>query len=143
MPTTTKTMLEFDEIKPYIGARVRNSKHDLLGGALAGEIMDLPEQRGVLVFPRICFTDEEHVSFTHTLGRFVYELRGEEIYKVSLDTGENATAEYLKAAFFWHFDGFMSPMPDPREPTGRQGSFGTGHRRYRVCEYLRRLRSFA
>ena len=111
MTTATKTMLEFDAIKPNIGARVHNGKQDLLGGALAGEIMELLEQRGVLVFPQIHLTDDEHVSFTCTLGKFARELRGEEIYKVSLDTGENATAEYLKAAFFWHFDGFMSPMP--------------------------------
>jgi alpha-ketoglutarate-dependent taurine dioxygenase len=43
--------------------------------------------------------------------KFARELRGEDIYKITLDTGQNATAEYLKGAFFWHFDGFMSPMP--------------------------------
>jgi alpha-ketoglutarate-dependent taurine dioxygenase len=73
--------------------------------------MDLIEDRGVLVFPEIDFNDDEHIAFTKTLGTFARELRGDDIYKVSLDTGENATAEYLKAAFFWHFDGFMSPMP--------------------------------
>jgi alpha-ketoglutarate-dependent taurine dioxygenase len=73
--------------------------------------MELLEQRGVLVFPRIDFTDDEHVAFTCTLGKFAKELRGEEIYKVTLDAAQNATAEYLKAAFFWHFDGYMSPMP--------------------------------
>ena len=59
----------------------------------------------------IDMTDEEHIAFTHTLGTFARELRGGEIYKVTLDEGQNQTAEYLKGAFFWHFDGFMSPMP--------------------------------
>jgi alpha-ketoglutarate-dependent taurine dioxygenase len=111
MTVAEQTKLRAEAIKPKIGARVLNSKQELLGGAIAGEIMDLLEDRGVLVFPEIGFTDEEHVAFTSTLGTFARELRGEEIYKVSLDEGKNATAEYLKGAFFWHFDGFMSPMP--------------------------------
>lgn len=111
MPAGEKTTLRFEQIKPTIGARVLNSKEELLDGALARQIMELLEDRGVLVFPEIRFTDDEHVAFTSTLGKFARELRGEEIYKVSLDEGQNASAEYLKAAFFWHFDGFMSPMP--------------------------------
>jgi alpha-ketoglutarate-dependent taurine dioxygenase len=111
MATAMKSVLAFEAIKPNIGARVLNGKDDLLGSAIAGELMDLLERHGVLVFPQIHFTDDEHVAFTCTLGKFARELRGEEIYKVSLDTGQNVTAEYLKAAFFWHFDGFMSPMP--------------------------------
>jgi alpha-ketoglutarate-dependent taurine dioxygenase len=111
MATQEKTRLLIEEIKPKIGARVLNSKKQLLSGELADDIMDALEQRSVLVFPEICFTDEEHVAFTTTLGTFARELRGEDIYNVSLDSAENSTAEYLKAAFFWHFDGFMSPMP--------------------------------
>lgn len=111
MTVAQQAKLCAEQIKPKIGARVLNGKEELLGGTLAGEIMELLEQRGVLVFPEIDFTDEEHVAFTSTLGKFARELRGEDIYKVSLDEGKNATAEYLKAAFFWHFDGFMSPMP--------------------------------
>lgn len=106
-----KSALRFEEVKPLIGARILNSKDELLSGSLATEIMDLLEQKGVLVFPEVHFTDEEQIAFTTSLGKFAKELRGESIYKVSLDSGENATAEYLKAAFFWHFDGFMSPMP--------------------------------
>jgi alpha-ketoglutarate-dependent taurine dioxygenase len=111
MATTALAALRSENIKPRIGARVLNSKEDLLGGQLAGEIMNLIEERGVLVFPEIHFDDEEQMAFTRTLGTFAREIDGRDIYKVSLDTGQNATAEYLKAAFFWHFDGFMSPMP--------------------------------
>lgn len=111
MATATPIELISEAIKPRIGSRVLNGKPDLLSGALSRDIMELLEQRGVLVFPGIAFSDEEHVAFTSTLGHFARELRGEDLYKITLDAGQNATAEYLKAAFFWHFDGYMSPMP--------------------------------
>src|SRR5689334_19884113 len=101
MKVAEKTRLRTEQIKPKIGARVLNEKEELLSGELAGEIMETLEDRGVLVFPKIGFNDDQQIAFTSTLGKFARELRGEEIYKVSLDTGENATAEYLKAAFFW------------------------------------------
>lgn len=111
MSVTQALGLKTETIKPNIGARVLNSKEELLSGDLAAGIMDLLEQHGVLVFPEVHFTDEEQVTFTSTLGTFARELRGADIYKITLDEKENATAEYLKGAFFWHFDGFMSPMP--------------------------------
>lgn len=106
-----KGSFSHDELKTSIGSRVLNGKDELLEGGLAGAIMELLEQRGVLVFPQVHFSDEEQIRFTSTLGVFAREIRGEEIYKITLDAGENANAEYLKAAFFWHFDGYMSPMP--------------------------------
>lgn len=111
MATAAKARFASEEIKPNIGSRILADKDALLSGDYAAQIMDLLEQRGVLVFPEIHFTDEEQVAFTSTLGTFARELRGEEVYKITLDAGQNATAEYLKGAFFWHFDGFMSPMP--------------------------------
>jgi len=111
MATLAKTALKSENITPNIGARVLNTKAELLSGDIAEQIMDLIEQRGVLVFPEIHFNDEEQIAFTTTLGTFAREISGEQIHKITLDTGENATAEYLRGAFFWHFDGFMSPMP--------------------------------
>jgi len=111
MATAAKARFVSEELKPKIGSRILADKEALLSGDYADAILDLLEQRGVLVFPEIHFTDEEQVAFTQTLGTFARELRGEEIYKITLDSGQNATAEYLKGAFFWHFDGFMSPMP--------------------------------
>ena len=111
MATVARLKLMSEEIKPKIGSRVLNSKAELLDGALGADIMDLLEQRGVLVFPEVHMNDEEHIAFTHTLGTFARELRGGDIYKITLDAGQNQTAEYLKGAFFWHFDGFSSPMP--------------------------------
>jgi alpha-ketoglutarate-dependent taurine dioxygenase len=110
MTILDKVRFATQEIKPNIGSRVLADKSVLLSGDHAPDIMGLLEQRGVLVFPEIHFSDDEHVSFTHTLGKFARE-NGADIYRVTLDAAQNDTAEYLKAAFFWHFDGFSSPVP--------------------------------
>ncbi len=111
MPVAEKLRLRAETIKPKIGARVRNQKDELLDGALGGEIMDLLEERGVLVFPEIGFTDQEQVAFTSTLGNYARERGGEDVYKITLDPKQNATADLLHGTFFWHFDGFMSAVP--------------------------------
>lgn len=108
---TASRQLLVEEIKPAIGARILAEKDTLIGGEYAAEIMDLLEQRGVLVFPKMLFNDEEQVAFTKTLGIFARERHGQDIHKITLDPTQSDTAEYLKAAFLWHFDGFSSPMP--------------------------------
>jgi alpha-ketoglutarate-dependent taurine dioxygenase len=107
------TQLVHEPIKPKIGSRVWNDKAALLSGAFAGEIRELLEQRGVLVFPQIQFTDEEQVAFTKTLGEFAPEIRGlGDIYKVSLDPKVSPSgAEYLKGSLYWHIDGTMNDVP--------------------------------
>lgn len=111
MATTAVTEISFTEIKPKIGSVVHADKAALLSGIYARQIRDMLEQRGVLVFPEIHFTDDEHVAFTKTLGAYAPDLDGGDIYKISVDEKVNATAEYLKGASFWHFDGYMSPKP--------------------------------
>jgi alpha-ketoglutarate-dependent taurine dioxygenase len=111
MATAAKARFASEEIKPKIGSRILADKAALLSGEHTGEIRELLEMRGVLVFPEIHFDDDEQIAFTSTLGKFARELRGEEIYKITLDQSVTATADYLKATIFWHFDGFASPMP--------------------------------
>lgn len=111
MSVAGKTRLVVEQIKPRIGARVLVDRHALLSGEHAADLMDLLEQRGVLVFPEVNFTEEEQIAFTNTLGKFTKEIFGAQVYKVSLDPTVTATAEYLKGAFYWHFDGSMSAMP--------------------------------
>ena len=111
MTIAEKAGLKVRHLKPKIASEVITDKETLLGGKHAGEIRDLLEMRGVLVFPRINLTDEEQVAFTKTLGTFAHEIHGEEIYKITMDTSENVRADYLKGAFFWHIDGTMSKMP--------------------------------
>jgi alpha-ketoglutarate-dependent taurine dioxygenase len=101
-----------EPIKPLIGSRVLNDKKDLLSGKFATEIRELLEQRGVLVFPEIHFTDEEQVAFTNTLGKLEPERNSGTVFKVTLDTKENPhSAEYLKGSLYWHLDGTMNDVP--------------------------------
>jgi alpha-ketoglutarate-dependent taurine dioxygenase len=110
MATLAKARLETSDIEPLIGTAIHNDKATLLSGELSGAIRDLLEQRGVLLFPKIGFTDEEQVAFTRTLGTVNSE--GEDgIYKVTMDQSENSLRDYLRGAFYWHFDGFSSPKP--------------------------------
>lgn len=111
MPVAEKLRLRAEQIKPLIGARLLNSKEELLDGTLGEEIMDLLEARGVLVLPGIGFTDEEQLAFTSTLGKLARERGGQDVFKITLDAKQNATADLLHGTFFWHFDGFMSTIP--------------------------------
>ena len=107
----TRTRLHYENIKPNIAARVLNSKAELLSGDLAEEIRDLIEQRGVLVFPQVHFSNDEQVAFTKTLGTFMPEKPGEDIYNISLDPAMGEHRDYLKGSLFWHADGTMNPLP--------------------------------
>lgn len=109
---TAKTQLVHEPIKPNIGSRVLNSKQELLSGAIATEIRNLLEARGVLVFPEVHFSDEEQIAFTKTLGTFQPERNSGDVFKVTLDTKENPhSAEYLKGSLYWHLDGTMNDVP--------------------------------
>ncbi|TGD71707.1 TauD/TfdA family dioxygenase [Mangrovimicrobium sediminis] len=99
------------DLKPAIGSEVLSDRDTLLGGEYAGQIRELMEQRGVLVFPGIGLDDADQVAFTKTLGTFAYEVQGDEIFKITMDSRENDRADYLKGAFFWHIDGTMSKVP--------------------------------
>ncbi|SEQ96548.1 Taurine dioxygenase, alpha-ketoglutarate-dependent [Solimonas aquatica] len=99
------------DIAPRIATAIHADKKTLLSGEYAGRIRELLERRGVLVFPQINFSDEEQVAFTNTLGTFAPELAGEIVYKVTLDTNENARADYLKGSWYWHIDGTMNEVP--------------------------------
>jgi alpha-ketoglutarate-dependent taurine dioxygenase len=115
MSVATKVQLKAENLKPNIGSRILNSKEELLSGELASEIRDLLEQRGVLVFPQIGFTDQEQVAFTKTMGTFAPEMHdkeGEEnVHPITLDESVNASATYLRGSLYWHIDGTMNTVP--------------------------------
>ena len=108
--TATK-VLKHEEIKPLIGSRVLNTKEELLTCDYADQIRELLEERGVLVFPKIDFTDEEQLAFTGTMGDIGHERTGEELTTISLDPEKSNAVEYLKGSFYWHFDGTMQDKP--------------------------------
>ena len=103
--------LTIRDLTPRIATEIRADKVTLLRGEHAAKFRELLEQRGVLVFPQIGFTDEEQITFTQTLGTFAPEMRGEKVYKVTLDTKVNEQADYLKGSFYWHIDGTMNTTP--------------------------------
>jgi alpha-ketoglutarate-dependent taurine dioxygenase len=116
MSVTEQVRLKHEKIKESIGSRILNNKEELLSGAVAGEIRELLEQRGVLLFPEIKFTHDEQIAFTKTLGTFAPEMsdkEGEE--KVSAITVNEKLnpggAAYLKGSLFWHIDGTMNERP--------------------------------
>ena len=115
MNVMTNTKLKFEIIKEKIGARVLNTKEELLSGALSAEINDLLEQRGVLVFKKLNLTEEEQIRFSNQLGGNATEIGvdGGAIFSISLDKGEHhkSVIEYLKGSLFWHVDGTMNPVP--------------------------------
>lgn len=103
--------MKVTDIKPKIGAKIEASKEDLLSGKHAKVIRDVLQHRGVVVFPKVGFTDKEQMDFTKTLGIVVEEGEGN-IQKITLDKEiGGTTAEYLKGAFFWHLDGTTLKVP--------------------------------
>jgi len=112
MTTATLSRLKAEPIKPKVGARILNSKDELLSGALSSEINQLLEECGVLVFPQVHFSDEEQIAFTNSIGGLAPEVSGASIFPISLDRSINKEAvEYLKGSLFWHVDGTMNSVP--------------------------------
>jgi alpha-ketoglutarate-dependent taurine dioxygenase len=98
------------DLTPCIGSALRTEANTLLDGSKAPEIRQLLEARGVVAFPEMSLTDEEQVLFTKTLGSIVDE-GVDHVYKITMDTAENANAEYLRGAFYWHIDGTTAEKP--------------------------------
>ena len=111
MTVAEQTGLKARDIRPKIAAEILADKETLLSGVHAAAIRELLEQRGVLVFPKVNFTDAEQLRFTNTLGSVARERSGEEIYKVTLDAEKTPSADILKGSFYWHLDGTMQPKP--------------------------------
>ncbi|MBC2650466.1 TauD/TfdA dioxygenase family protein [Novosphingobium aerophilum] len=110
MNTPNAERYEVRQIKPLIGAVVDSDKATLLSGRHSAEIRGMLEDRGVIVFPQVHFTDEEQVEFTKTLGKWVPEMHGD-VFKISMDKTVNPQADYTKGAFYWHIDGTMQQVP--------------------------------
>jgi alpha-ketoglutarate-dependent taurine dioxygenase len=108
---TLATAFSARDINPRIGSEILADKAALLSGEYADAIRELLEKRGVLVFPKISFTDDEQVAFTETLGTLATERRGEKLFGVTLDKTVNKQADYLKGSLYWHLDGTMNEVP--------------------------------
>ncbi len=109
--------IEYESVKPLIGARVHASRNDMSDPDFVRECLSLLDDRLVLVFPQIGLDDKEQLAFTDLLGErynFVKQLTSgdeEDVYKITLDPEINKTPEYVLGTFFWHMDGVMEETP--------------------------------
>jgi alpha-ketoglutarate-dependent taurine dioxygenase len=108
----------FVPLTPRIGAKAVMRREEVLAPAFASEILDALERYGVLLFPRIGFSDDEQVAFSNNLGKIIpigpmrSDGTQEAVYKITLDPHENPSgAEYLKATIAWHIDGLFDDGP--------------------------------
>ncbi len=118
MPVTDKG-LAYEDLSPVIGTRIDSDRETLLSGKYGKELRALLQQRGVLIFPQVDFSDDEQVVFTGTLGTLAYDYNGfamdggkqQAIFKVSLDEAVSPTARSLKNSLLWHLDGTTHEIP--------------------------------
>jgi len=102
--------LEISDLESSIGSRVIAPPAELLDGTHSARLRELLEQRGVLLFPKLGFSDEEQLAFAETLGEVIQQgIKG--IYKITLDPALNDTADYLHATTHWHIDGAQDTVP--------------------------------
>ena len=111
MAVMDATRLAYREIKPLIGAEVQADKDALLSGKHAADIRELLERRGVIVFPKVHFSDEEQIAFTRTLGEYASDRPDGRVTAISFDPAVSANADFTRASSFWHFDGYMNDVP--------------------------------
>jgi alpha-ketoglutarate-dependent taurine dioxygenase len=98
--------LKTRDLTQRIGSEIESDAATLLSGDQAAEIRELLEQRGVLVFHDIGFSDEEMTSFAETLGNIQggTTYKGA-IFKVTFDPEHNPHGEtYLMGTKEWHID---------------------------------------
>jgi alpha-ketoglutarate-dependent taurine dioxygenase len=111
-----------ENIKPKIGSIVRVDRAALLDDEVAQRCLELLDERGVLLFPRIGLSDKEQLAFTDKLGarvNFTNRVPGgdqatQDVYTITLDPKINTEPEYVLGTYFWHMDGMTSPIPPPK-----------------------------
>ncbi|MCX7864162.1 MAG: TauD/TfdA family dioxygenase, partial [Novosphingobium sp.] len=111
MPVMEKTGLHYEEIKPLIGARVHAHKNALVCGNHSADLMELLERRGVIVIPDAELSETELIAFTRTLGDYAPDTADGSATRISIDPATSSNADFTRVSFFWHFDGYMNPVP--------------------------------
>ena len=122
-----------------IGSVFKASADTLLSGAVANDIRNLLDQRGVILFPEIGLTDQQQIAFTKTLGIFKPEPGSKDgVFKVTMDPKSVGYAFYNQASFYWHIDGTMNDVPilasilsaRSLSPTGGETEFSNAYAAY-------------
>ena len=139
--------MQVENLKPKIGARVHAERAELNDPAVAQRLLELLEERGVLVFPRLGLDDREQLAFTDSLGarvNFTTTAPGgdadtRDVYTITLDPKLNPEPEYVLGTYFWHMDGVTSDIPPPKAtvltarrtaPKGGQTEFASTYAAY-------------
>jgi alpha-ketoglutarate-dependent taurine dioxygenase len=139
--------MNVENLKPKIGARVHADRAELNDPAVAQRLLELLEERGVLVFPRLGLDDREQLAFTDSLGarvNFTTTAPGgdadtQDVYTITLDPKLNPEPEYVLGTYFWHMDGITSDIPPPKAtvltarrtaPRGGQTEFASTYAAY-------------
>jgi alpha-ketoglutarate-dependent taurine dioxygenase len=117
--------LETIDLSPRTGTEVRAAAAELLSGAHSGQIRDVLEQRGLVLFRRAGLDDRQQVAFARTLGDVV-DQGVDNIYKVTLDKRVTKTADYLLGTFLWHIDGTTDEVPTRASLLGARQLSETG-----------------
>jgi alpha-ketoglutarate-dependent taurine dioxygenase len=132
------------DLKPKVGSEIRIDKQLLLSGDAAPDIRKLLEQRGVVVFHGVDFSDDDLRTLGGSLGELQvsgYEDGTEDsLIKVTFDKSQQraGTAGYFKGTFHWHMDEMNRDVPplasilSPRvlSPTGGQTEFANTYAAY-------------
>jgi alpha-ketoglutarate-dependent taurine dioxygenase len=141
--------IEIENVKPKIGTIVHVERSALLDEDVAQRCLELLDERGVLVFPRIGLSDKEQLAFTDKLGtrvNFTNRVPGGDadaqgVYTITLDPKVNTEPEYVLGTYFWHMDGITSDIPPPRAsvlsarkvaPKGGQTEFASTYAAYQA-----------
>lgn len=104
-------MFEISDLKPRIGSRIDTDLQTLLSGEYAERILELIEERGVLLIRGLDISDEDQLAFTRTLGT-TGDLDVGEVYKVTQDKELNPTHYlYNLGNFSWHIDRTDTDVP--------------------------------
>jgi alpha-ketoglutarate-dependent taurine dioxygenase len=135
-----KAGLAYRKSKPEIGAVLQAERQALLDGSHARTIRELLDECGVLVFPKVHFTEAEQIAFTRTLGEYAADHADGRATAINIDPAGGILAEYTKASFFWHFDGYFNEVPilgsllccEVPAPSGGDTEFCNTHAAYAV-----------
>jgi alpha-ketoglutarate-dependent taurine dioxygenase len=114
--------IEVEFIKPKVGARIHAAPADLRDPAVIQRCLEVLEQQAVIVFPRINLSNEEQLAFTDALGARVNftttsqtgDLDYPDVYTVTLDPKLNQNPEAVHGTFFWHMDGVLFGIVQPK-----------------------------
>ncbi len=101
---------------PRIASQILLDKAALLSGEHAADIRRILDERGVVFFRDVDFTDDEQLDFAGTLGSIrLGSIRKEGdrgLMKITRDPKDNPRyAEYFHGTFYWHMDGSYEDVP--------------------------------